>query len=79
MLAKNDTSVMAVLISAGPPLASALRRNCSVSTLYSPMSPEWGAYDVAADGKRFLVDSEDQAPAPQPINLLVNWDLEMKK
>lgn len=33
------------------------------------MSPEWGAYDMA-DGKRFLVDSMDQTPALEFINLL---------
>ena len=25
-----------------------------VHLVYPPMSPEWGAYDVAADGKQFL-------------------------
>jgi hypothetical protein len=34
---------------------------------------------VAADGKRFLVDSMDQTPAPEPINLIVNWSAELKK
>ena len=41
--------------------------------VYSPMSSEWGAYDVANDGKRFLVDSPDQAPAEERINMIVNW------
>ena len=50
-----------------------------VRLVYSSMSPEWGAYDVAADGKRFLVDSMDQAPVEEPINLILNWDAELKK
>ncbi|MGA7906865.1 MAG: hypothetical protein WCA16_05600, partial [Candidatus Sulfotelmatobacter sp.] len=50
-----------------------------VQLVYSPWTPESGAYDVAADGKRFLVDSLDQPPAPEPINLILNWDVLLKK
>lgn len=50
-----------------------------VHLVYSPLSPEWGAYDVAADGKRFLVDSPDQVPAEEPIDIIVNWDAELKR
>lgn len=50
-----------------------------VHLVSSPMSPEWGAYDVAADGKHFLVDSLDNAAAPEPINLVLNWDVQLKK
>ena len=32
-----------------------------------------------SDGKRFLVDSMDQAPTAEPINLVLNWDAELKK
>jgi hypothetical protein len=28
---------------------------------------------------RFLVDSPDQAPAEEPINMIVNWEAELKK
>jgi hypothetical protein len=50
-----------------------------VRLVYSLLSPEWGAYDVAADGKRFLVDSMDQVPVEEPINLILKWDVELKK
>jgi hypothetical protein len=47
-----------------------------VHLVYSSMSPEWSAYDVAADVKRFLVDFPDHAPAEEPINMIVNWEAE---
>jgi hypothetical protein len=31
------------------------------------------------EGKRFLVNSIDQTPAPEPINLIVTWDASLKK
>jgi len=34
---------------------------------------------VTADGKRFLVNSPDQPQAAEPINVVVNWDAELKK
>ena len=40
---------------------------------------EGAAFDVAPDGKRFLVNSMDRAPAVEPINLIINWDEELKK
>lgn len=40
---------------------------------------EGAAFDVAPDGKRFLVNSMDQAPPVEPINLVINWDAELKK
>ncbi len=40
---------------------------------------EGAAFDVAPDGKRFLVNSMDQAPTVEPINLILNWNAELKK
>ena len=80
-LANNDTTVMAVDVdlSGSAPRIDTPKELFPVQLVYSPMSPEWGAYDVTADGKHFLVDSMDQVPAPEPINLIVNWDAELKK
>ena len=39
----------------------------------------WDPFEVAADGKRFLVNSPDQLQAAEPINVVVNWDAELKK
>ena len=39
----------------------------------------WDPFEVAADGKRFLVNSPDQLQAAEPINVIVNWDAELKK
>jgi len=38
-----------------------------------------GPYVVTADGKRFLVNSEDVNEAPQPLTLVENWTAELKK
>ena len=80
-LAKNDTTLMAVDVdlSGSAPRTGTPKELFDLHLVYSPVSPEWGAYDVAADGKRFLVDSMDQTPAPEPINLIVNWDVQLKK
>lgn len=80
-LAKNDTMLMAVDVdlSTSTPRIGTPKELFAVQLIYSPMSPEWGAYDVAADGKRFLVESADQTLAPEPINLIVNWDAELKR
>ena len=61
-----------------PSLKGMISGGFRAALVYSPLSPEWGAYDMAADGKRFLVDSMDQMPAPEPINLIVNWDVQLK-
>jgi eukaryotic-like serine/threonine-protein kinase len=39
----------------------------------------WDPFEVTADGKRFLVNSPDQPQASEPINVVVNWDAELKK
>jgi Tol biopolymer transport system component len=80
-LAKNDTVLMAADVDlSGPvPRTSTAKELFAVQLVSSPMSPEWGEYDVAADGKRFLVDALDHAPTQEPINLILNWDAELKK
>lgn len=72
-LAQNDTPLVAVDVdlSGNVPRIGKPTELFGVH-LYSPMSPEWDAYDVAPDGKRFLVDSPDQAPAEEPLNMIVN-------
>jgi eukaryotic-like serine/threonine-protein kinase len=39
----------------------------------------WDPFEVSADGKRFLVNSTDQLQAAEPINLIMNWEAELKK
>jgi Tol biopolymer transport system component len=36
-------------------------------------------YDVTADGKRFLLDTGGDSVSPAVLNVVVNWDAELKK
>ena len=38
-----------------------------------------GVYDVAADGKKFLINSGNQKEASEPFTLVLNWPAELKK
>jgi eukaryotic-like serine/threonine-protein kinase len=48
-------------------------------SLQNRLGSAWDPFEVAADGKRFLVNSTDQPQAAEPINVIVNWDAELKK
>ena len=42
--------------------------------------PEWmGVYDVTADGKRFLIISDQQESTISPITVVLNWTAGLKK
>jgi Tol biopolymer transport system component len=47
--------------------------------LQNRLGSAWDPFDVTADGQRFLVNSVDQPHAAEPINVVVNWDAELKK
>ena len=80
-LAENGTVLMAVNVdlSGSAPRIGIPKRLFDVHPVYSPSSPESSAYDVSADGQRFLVDSMDHLAPPQPINLVLDWDRQLKK
>jgi serine/threonine protein kinase len=80
-LAENGTVLMAVDVdlSGSAPRVGIPKKLFDVHPVYSPSSPEASAYDVAADGQRFLVASMDHVPPPQPINLVLNWEAQLKK
>jgi hypothetical protein len=45
-----------------------------------PISTVAWRYDVTPDGKRFLLASPvDASAGPPPLNVVVNWDAELKK
>jgi len=80
-LAQNGTVLMAVEVdlSGSAPRIGIPKKLFEMHPVYSPSSPEASPYDVAADGQRFLIDSMDHVPAPQPINLVLNWEAELRK
>ena len=80
-LAQNDTVLMAVDVdlNGSAPRIGIPKKLFDVHPVYSPVSPESSPYDVAADGQRFLTASIDKVPAPQPINLVLNWEAQLKK
>ena len=47
--------------------------------LQNRLGSAWDPFDVTADGQRFLVNSVDQPQAAEPINVVVNWDAELKR
>ena len=38
-----------------------------------------GAYDVTADGKKFIFNAADVNEESQPLTLVQNWTAELKK
>jgi hypothetical protein len=38
-----------------------------------------GAFDVTADGKKFLIHSGGQKEGNEPLTLVQNWPAELKK
>ena len=40
---------------------------------------EAGAYDVTADGKKFLINSGNLKEGTEPFTLVQNWTAELKK
>jgi Tol biopolymer transport system component len=48
-------------------------------SLQNRLGSAWDPFEVSADGKRFLVNSVDQPQEAEPINVVVNWDAELKK
>jgi hypothetical protein len=51
----------------------------SLLSYVNRLGSAWDPFEVAADGKRFLVNSPEQPQVPEPINVVVNWDTELKK
>ena len=43
------------------------------------IQPEYGPFDVAGDGKRFLLNSGDLKEGSAPFTLVQNWPAELKK
>ena len=80
-LAQNGTVLMAVDVdlSGSAPRIGIPKKLFDVHPVYSPSSTESSAYDVTADGQRFLVDSMDHVSPPQPINVVINWEAQLKK
>ena len=80
-LAENDTVLMAadVDLSGSAPRIGTPKKLFDVHPGSSPGNPQASPYDVAADGQRFLVASVDHVPPPQPINLVLNWEAQLKK
>jgi Tol biopolymer transport system component len=80
-LARDNTTVMAaeVYMSGPVPRIDTPKALFTVRLAAQSANLEGAAFDVAPDGKRFLVNSMDQAPAVEPINLILNWDAELKK
>jgi hypothetical protein len=40
---------------------------------------DFGPYDVAADGKKFLINSGNLKEGTEPVTLVQNWPAELKK
>jgi eukaryotic-like serine/threonine-protein kinase len=80
-LVQNGTVLMAVDVdlSGSAPRIGIPKRLFDLHPVYAPSSPPASPYDVAADGQRFLIDSMDHVPPPQPINLVLNWEAHLKK
>jgi serine/threonine protein kinase/Tol biopolymer transport system component len=71
-----DNTLMAVAISEeeGSPVIGKAQ---SLFQIRVASSPHW-VYDVSPDGNRFLINSLHQPSAPEPLTLMLNWDLELK-
>ena len=80
-LAQNDAILMAVDVdlNGSAPRIGIPKKLFDVHPVSSPSNPQASPYDVAEDGQRFLVDSMEHVSPPQPINVVINWEAQLKK
>jgi eukaryotic-like serine/threonine-protein kinase len=72
-----DNKLMAVGISPkGPTLEIGAVRSLFQAR---PVVGPGGGYDAAWDGKRFLIDTETEQAAGEPITLVVNWTADLRR
>jgi eukaryotic-like serine/threonine-protein kinase len=60
-------------------LSNSVRLGAPHVLFHSPFQTVVRAYDVTADGKKFLFDSGEVKEEPQPLTLVQNWTAELKK
>src|SRR5262249_41859201 len=74
----SQNTVMAVSLLAGPPLLVTKPR-LFFEGAYAAPGFSGQLYDLAADGRRFLmVKQSDPPPAPTQINVVLNWSDEVQ-
>jgi len=80
----DEGALMAVALRTQPAFAAAapvelFRIPAASPTAMHDASSAWTAYDVTADGQRFLVKTVVQAPVRSPMTVVLNWTAELKK
>jgi Tol biopolymer transport system component len=75
-----DTTLMAVDVEPGPTFEAGAARPLFRARWREPVSAnDLFAYDVSADGQRFLINTEMKEAVPLPLTLVVNWTAALKK
>ena len=76
---RNGDAMMAVEITTGPPLTAGKPRRL-FDGRYARSTALWPNYDVTADARRFLmVKGVEEFTVPTQINVVLNWDRELKR
>ena len=76
---RNGDSMMAVEITTGRAFSAGKPRHL-FDGRYARSTGLWPNYDVAADGRRFLmVKGVEEFTVPTQINVVLNWDRELKR
>ncbi len=80
----DEGALMAVRVQTRSAFAAAapvelFRISAASPTAFIDASSAGIAYDVTADGQRFLVKTVVQAPVRSPMTVVLNWTAELKK
>jgi eukaryotic-like serine/threonine-protein kinase len=76
---RNGDSMMAVEVTTGPTFTAGKPRRL-FDGRYARSTALWPNYDVTADGQRFLmVKGVEEFTFPTQINVVLNWDRELKR
>jgi eukaryotic-like serine/threonine-protein kinase len=75
-----DGKLMAVeVVATGPVLQTGIPKPLFQVPASSPINDDAFSWDVAADGKRFLINTMAVAPAAEPVTVVLNWTAGLKK
>ena len=72
---RNGDKMMAVPISTEPEFSAGKPKILFEGRFLS----DYGSYDVAPDGERFVMVQEERESAPRQIHVVLNWHQELKR